>query len=642
MVKTFYKPRKENNRVKSNETKALWWETSDCEEAAEHLDTYVGGILDSQREYIHYNNIVHARLYSNRRYQATYGASYGIKKERGFDGTRLALKQNIVKSVIDAVVSKIAKTKVRVKFLTDGGEYYQKHRSSMLNKFISGLFYETNTHHATTHAFRDACIYGTGFIKVYTKEILNKKTNKMERKVAIERVSPDEIIVDPLDSYNQEPRAIHQIKYMSRNTLLAMFPDKKQEIEDADVHESGEAEGKYVEMVRVIEGWALPIGREKGKHIIQVDGRCLYSEEWTKDHFPFAVIRYTEPLFGYFGTGIAEDIKGLQIEINRLLFSIQNAMHLLGSPKIMVQKGAINLRHYTNEIGTFIEYDGPVKPEVYSPSAVPNGAIEQVQMYKRDAYQLAGISQLSASSQKPQGLNSGKAITEFRDAETERFSQTVRAFEQLHIDLAEVMLDVVREIGDDYQTTSYDRVRGIEVVDWKEIKLDKNGYVMQIFTGSQLPKDPAGRLQAIQDYLQAGILDANDALELLEIPDLESKVEFNLAAYRNIQKNLDRILDGKEGDLPEVADPLDYAYKQALKAYAYAREREFNQEVQNNLSIYIENVEELIKQAQQQEVERQMAAQQAAQAPTAAMQEQQVMGQEVPGMQGEMVTPTPG
>ena len=640
MVQTVYKKRTERNRlVSDNEVKALWWETNSKEEAAKQLDAYVAGLLKSQKDYIHFNNIVHARLYSNRRYTATYGANYGMKKERGFDSTRLALKQNIVKSVIDAVVAKISKTKVRVRFLTDGGSYSQKQRSSMLNKFISGLFYETNTHDITTKVFRDACIFGTGFIKVYAKSVYNRKKKIMEQKVAIERVSPDEIIVDPLDSYNGSPRSLHQIKYISRNTLIAMFPDKKTEIMRANVHESGEAEGQYVEMLRVIEGWALPIGKSKGKHIIQVDGTLLYEEEWTKDHFPFAVIRYTDPVFGYFGSGITEDIKGLQIEINRLLYSIQNAMHMLSSPKILVQKGSINLRHYTNEIATFIEYDGPMKPEVYAPSAVPNGAIEQVQMYKRDAYQLAGISQLSASSQKPEGLNSGKAITEFRDAETERFSQTVRAFEQLHIDLAEIMLDVVREIGDDYQTTAFDRVRGIEVVDWKQIKIDKNGYVMQIFTGSQLPNDPTGRLQHIQEYLQSGILGANDALELLELPDLDAKVELQLAPYRNIQKNLDLILEGKEASLPEVTDPLNFALEVAIQSYSYARERDLAEDVQEQLRIYIEDVEGLIRQGQEQEATRQMAAQQAAQAPIAQMQEQQLAGQEPAGMQGELVAP---
>lgn len=631
MAQTAYPKRKDNQRlVTDNEVKALWWETKSKDESAKQMDAYVAGLIESQRDYIHYNNIIHARLYSNRRYLATYGANYGMKKERGYNSTQLALKQNVVKSVIDAVVAKISKTKVRVRFLTDGGSYSQKQRSLMLNKFLSGLFYETETHDITTKAFRDACIFGTGFIKIYSKEIFNKEKNKLEKKVAIERVSPDEIIVDPLDSYNGKPRALHQIKYISRNTLLAMFPDKKTEIMRANVHESGEAEGQYVEMLKVVEGWALAVGKSKGKHIIQVDGEPLFEENWDKDHFPFAIIRYTEPLFGYFGSGITEDIKGLQIEINRLLFSIQNAMHMLSSPKILVQKGSINLRHYTNEIATFIEYDGPMKPEVYAPSAVPNGAIEQVQMYKRDAYQLAGISQLSASSQKPEGLNSGKAITEFRDAETERFSQTVRAFEQLHIDLAEIMLDVVREIGDDYQTTAFDRVRGIEVVDWRKIKIDKNGYVMQIFTGSQLPKDPAGRLQAIQEYLQSGILSANDALELLELPDLDAKIELQLAPYRNIQKNLDQIMEGKEASLPEVTDPLDFALKEAMQSYAYARERGFSDEVQEQLRIYIEDVEGLIRQAQEQEASRQMAAQSAAQAPIGQAQEQALAGQEMP------------
>ena len=599
-----------------------WWHEKSEEARAQGLDAYVSSIIDRQADYQYHYNLRHARLYSNRVYQNLRGVSQGIKKESRL-GNGLAIKDNVVKSVIDSVVAKVAKTKVRPRFLTDGGDYSQQMLSEQLNRFVSGLFYASNAHKETTLAFRDACIFGTGAVKIYKEQVQWKASHgKDSFVVKCERISPDSLVVDPADSYNGKPRTLSQVEYRSKDSLKAMFPDKAYEIEQAKNETEYYGQGSYVETVRVVESYALPRGEEKGWHIIEVNGTALFEEEWSKDYFPYAIIRYSEPLYGYFGTGIAEELVGTQIEINRLLQSIQDAMRLVGNPKVFMQKGSVNPNHYDNKTGGIILYEqGYQPPTVVAPNAAPQGALQQIQFHKSNAFQTVGISQLSAASQKPAGLNSGKAITEFRDAETERFSQTVHAYERLHLDLAEIMLDFVRDIGDEYKVTSFDRVNGVEVVNWKDIKLDSNGYVMQIFPVSQLPKDPTGRLQAIQQYISAGVLNAEDALELLELPDLDAKIRLQLASQRVVRKNLDKILKGEEAILPEPSDDLNYALRIATQYYALAREKDYDEEVQSTVRIYIEDIKALVQQMQQQQIQTA--------SPVAQLQQQQLEGQQV-------------
>ena len=53
-------------------------------------------------------------------------------------------------------------------------------------------------------AFQDACIFGSGCIKIYIEE----------GEIKAERVIIDEIKIDDIESYYGKPRQIHQVKYV--------------------------------------------------------------------------------------------------------------------------------------------------------------------------------------------------------------------------------------------------------------------------------------------------------------------------------------------------------------------------------------------------------------------------------------------
>ena len=77
-----------------------------------------------------------------------------------------------------------------------------------------------------------------------------------------------------------------------------------------------------------------------------------------------------------------------------------------------------------------------------TPAFINEQYMKTVQILKEQAYELVGISQLSAQSSKPAGLNSGIALTTMEDIESDRFetqlSQVIRAY----VDITRVCINV--------------------------------------------------------------------------------------------------------------------------------------------------------------------------------------------------------
>src|ERR1700722_17236260 len=77
---------------------------------------------------------------------------------------------NVTYSCIDTLVSRISQDRPKPIFLTDGGNYKERKLAKEANAFIQGEIFRTKAYEMHTLAFRDACILGNGFIKVYSKD----------------------------------------------------------------------------------------------------------------------------------------------------------------------------------------------------------------------------------------------------------------------------------------------------------------------------------------------------------------------------------------------------------------------------------------------------------------------------------------
>lgn len=472
---------------------------------------------------------------------------------------------NVIKACIDAVTAKIAKNRPKASFLTEGGDYSLRKRAKQLEKFVDGQFYLNGMYKLAPQVFLDACVFGTGILKVYEES----------GKICMERVFPGELIVDFAEAIYGRPQQIFQKKYMNRDKLMEMYPDYEAELRVAlGPSEQDFGVDSCADQVIVWEAWHLPSGpeAEDGRHCIVTDNCTLFEEEYTKDFFPFSFLRWSEPLRGFWGEGLAEELIGLQVEINRLLIKIQKAFHLLAVPRVFVnQNSKINKTSMNNMIGAVVPYAGE-PPVILSPQTIhPEVFAHLDRLYER-AFEIAGISQMAAAGAMPKGVDeaSGKALRAHHDIETERFAVVGQHYEEFFLDTAKLAIDLAREIaerdGDFVVTNAKDRFT-IEKIEWSKIDLDADAYVMKCYPTSVLPDWPSGRYAQVQEMFNDGTIDAATKHRLLDMPDLDNEISLDRAAADDIDAMIENIIDNGEYESPEPYQDLNLLIKRVQAAY---------------------------------------------------------------------------
>jgi hypothetical protein len=200
---------------------------------------------------------------------------------------------------------------------------------------------------------------------------------------------------------------------------------------------------------------------------------------------------------------------------------------------------------------------------------------------------------MSASGLKPAGLDSGRALREHQDIESERFTVIAQQYDRYYLDLARLAIETTQEIFEDagtYKVTMPGK-KFLETIDWADVDLDDEEYVMQSFPISSLPSDPAGRLQTIQEYIQAGMISPRSGRRYLNFPDLEASDRLANAKEDWLHEVLEKMMDDGIWYEPEPTDDLALAKELVLDYIAYAKKinceeahiqmlRDFNDELQ--------------------------------------------------------------
>lgn len=518
----------------------LWWKIDerDAHRAAQKLYD-IGKDLRAQGQSRRQMNLINARLYSNfdlagfgaRDYSRALIASL-------FPGTlptRIAF--NVIASCIDSLNSKIGKNKPRPMFLTDGQSWKMQQKARKLTRFTDGLFYETKVHEEAKSTRLDAYIFGTGAMQVF---------KNAKGRLAVERVFIDELYVDDADGIYGRPTQLLRNKVMDRHLALEQFgdtPEREKIIMEADTSVENKPLRGNGDLVEIWEGWKLPDAKGKGgRHMLTMNGKCIFDEPWKLDKFPFVFRRYRRRVRGFWGQGISEMLTGLQVELNRLVRSISEQLRRRGKGRIFAPLNSIDPAQLDNSISPIVFFKGGVPPITDNNNAVSAEEFMQVKELYARAFQEVGISELSAQSKKPAGLDAAVAMREFNDIETERFALDAQADERFFMDFAELALDLVREDPSGYKVKLPNKRFVIEI-DWNDIDLQRDAYTMQMFPVSSLPGTPSARLQRVEELRAGGYIDMPTAKRLLDFPDITMEEELSNAAADDADACISQILD---------------------------------------------------------------------------------------------------
>lgn len=524
------------------------------------------------------------RLYGNISIMGLNGLSYSRIVHRQ-SAIRDRLTYNVIQSAIDTVTAKIAKNRPKPLFLTSGADYRLQKKAKNLGKFVDGVFYENNAYHFGTETFRDSGIWGSGITHVF----------EHNKRVKHESVIPHELYVDEVESARNDPRQMHRVKAIDRMVVCDAFPKSRRKIMDCTAATYDEVGGyqNLADVIIVRESWHLPSGEnaKDGRHCITLDNCVLGADEYNKDHFPFAFFHWNKKPIGFWGQSIVEELQNIQLEINKLLWVLQRSYNLAGSFKVLLANGSkIVKEHLTNDVGAVINYTG-TKPEYVVPPIVPVEYYQHLEGLIQKAYRIVGVSEMSAASMKPAGLDSGKALREFNDIESDRFMTIGKNYENYYLDLAKLDIEVAKEIADEegsYKVAGFQRNSTIEV-DWKDVDLERDEYVMKVYPVSSLPTDPAGRLQTIQEYMQAGLISPRTGRRLLDFPDLEQLEDLQNSAEEYLNECLDKIVNDGIYTKPEPYDDLDLSLELGLEYYARSKKSGVEEEKLSLVRQWIED-----------------------------------------------------
>jgi len=579
-----------DNRKDAN----FWWKSKLGSQIHDTINGYVEHLRDvslGDRN----KDAVHSVLYHNDQvFSGPYASALRIMSARGFSAVRL----NISKNIVDTLTAKISKNHPSIKIATDGADWSSRLKGRKMGKFINAKLDITEFKRIAPQIFRDCLIRGTGIVKITSEN----------GELCPERVSKDDLLIDPLEARYGKPRQMHQVYIIAREVLIDMFPEDTKDIMAASSHNEDDSgymmnsEINNSNMIRVVESWHLPSGPDAGdgRHAICIQNKTLLHDTWDRDTFPFAFIHWSAPDKGFWGTGLIEELAPIQWEIDNTIQTIGDSLQVGGKLKVFIPRGSkINPQHLkSNKIGTFIEYSGQL-PHFVTPEPVSEQVFRYLDLLFNKASQISGVSEMSSQSKIPSRLGDSKpAIQAIYDIETERFSPQAMAYGDFYLDVAAQFLHTFKELHEndsEYSGKWVDKDT-VECIKWSEVDMDKDQYKLKVELLNKLPDTRAGKLATIKELTEIGLLPQQLLGTALQSPDLEKIYSIINAAHDNIQWVIGQLED-VDADFPEPEPYQDLQLGINLVKATYNENMAIGapEEVQERLQEWIQNAASVLK-----------------------------------------------
>lgn len=561
------------------------WDTEDKSLVGQALVATCDSIVADQVSY--YDNLTYyAKLYKDSAYYDWMPNSNNAMDILNGNNT---VAYNVLRVCVDTLQAKVTLHHPSPKCLTMQGSEELQESAKDMEKFIGGVIYENDIYEKANKSFRDCALYGMGILKFYAEN------NRIKCCV----VSPSKIVVDNRACLTGNPVFIGHIEYIEKATLLEMFPDKLELIESAHTVDSNTYGTHPRSLIKVYEGYKIKIGNTTGRHVIAISSGALLDEPYNDDSFPYLVIRLNDDLMGWYGIGLGEQICGIQEEINAVLEKIQNNMNLLSVPFILKpREGQIHDEQLlTNETARVVEYSGGIRPEIQYPPAVSEQVFQYLETLFSKAFEIAGISQLSATSQRQPGLTSAVAMRTHLDVETQRFSLISKRWERLFIEAGKVIIKLAQQISNENEEgykVQYPDKQFLGKLNFKDVNLQEDQFVLQISATSALPLSPAGKLERVVEMVNSRIISPEEGRQLIDYPDLEKYNRLANVDIDDLEKTFEYMLKHGKYLEPLIYQNLQIGIKLGTSYYLRAKMDGISEEKTDLVLRWLQEASQLI------------------------------------------------
>lgn len=475
------------------------------------------------RNYNYYNNTP-AGVLKNIRNPSIVGL-YNIDESIEND-TTLTPSINVIKSCIDTLTSKIAQSKVRPFFNCINGTFKDINVCKNAQQYFDQYFDIEEVNKKVSMAFRDACIFDHGVIYV------DGETK------SITKALPWQVFVRPAElTYNNVTRAY----YCQNDYPVSMLPERyRNKVLKANPDQEYVTYGIYYDTV----------DQCKAVYISELD--FVEIEKYEGNRVPFIFLWYNNPIHGGSSVSVVDMLYGIQKEVNTLMSKVKDASQL--SPALtffLPDDATIKSTQLNNRVGNVITYKAtsdmsgsPVT--VATPNFIDSQYIELINNLKETAYEMVGISQLSAQSKKPTGLDSGVALQTMENVESERFEEQLNQVIRCYVEIAKTCLRVFPK----EETILPDTPNRLDVR-WRDIVDEEKKMQIQFSAADSLSKDPSTKLQQLQQLAQVGVIPQERIAQFMELPDLEGGYSLSNNAINAVLSVIRDCIESDSYDVPD-------------------------------------------------------------------------------------------
>jgi hypothetical protein len=571
------------------------WSECDTKSVADSIFSQVNDFDRSTINNLNSSGMTGLRAYTQRDYQSLYSltqfGSLDLNTQLSISPTTLKTSFNLTAIIIDTLTAKLASLSVTPQAVTNKGNTKGRKLAEDLNYLLKGLFHKHRLSHLIQLAFRDAMIKRVGYLKVIHDE---------KNGVKIERISSDEIIIDQSDGYYNDPYKMIHRKAVPIQVLEKLYPEHKQLIRQSDIKQIQMGNMKdYTSCVIIAEAYCKNTYKDKGRHVICVSAGVILDEEWDKDYLPVVKIDYNEPVVGWLGNSVVDELLPLQMEIDRILVSMQAILKIMSVPTWLVDSNAqMNKQHRTNKIGLIWEGDfkNGIVPILHNGAALPPELRQTLEFLIQQGYARAGLTPMDTQGMQKTGSGnqSGEALKTMVDIKSERWQMLQSNFEAKHIELANIIL---RELqGTKIKVSALDRNIGLREISTKVIPKTHESYVLRMYPVSALPDSIPDLIDSVSQMLQLGVIQPSQVPELFNMPDIDAKTSIQIAPQKLIDKQIDEMLDTLVYRSPEPYHDINYAQMAAMQQYNFLQLNEGSEEQLALLRRYINDVKQLLAQ----------------------------------------------
>ena len=431
-----------------------------------------------------------------------------------------SINENVIASCIDSLTSMMSGKLTRPYISGINTTFNERQILQQAQQFFDIFIDRTNLNEVVTEAFRDSCIFGNGFIFIDGR-------NK-----TVKKALPWQVIYKPAEkTYGK----VTQVLYERKDYPATLLPYK--------------VESPYVT-------YSIFYDTNAHQEVHIVNNEIKEVLPYLPNEVPFIQLNYTNPVYGRDATSVVDLLYGIQMKIHDLYQTFSEASRKNPAQTFLVPKGTdIKVTSLTNRVGQVIQYnpvEGVSNPvQAVTPNFIGDQYIQAIQMLKNDAYEITGVSKLSAQSQKPNGLDSGRALQTMNDIESERFEVQQRA---VIVAYTEVMRKCIECFNPEDLILPEDLNK--KPILWGDLQKLINKTKISFNALQYLSKDPSTRMAQIDNLEAKGYINRNQAMSYYNIPDTDAAYNYANNSYNAVQEIINEALYEDDYTIPDYI-PID-------------------------------------------------------------------------------------